>query len=51
MSMLPASFGATIVGAIQTGSGTYVTAFLVFLGVTAVVILLDLAFRGAAQKL
>lgn len=24
MSMLPASFGATIVGAIQTGSGTYV---------------------------
>ena len=51
MSMLPASFGATIVGAIQTGSGTYVTAFLVFLGVTAVVILLDLAFRGAAKKL
>ena len=51
MSMLPASFGATIVGAIQTGSGTYVTAFLVFLGVTAVVILLDLAFRGAVKKL
>lgn len=50
MSMLPASFGATIVGAIQTGSGTYVTAFLVFLGVTAVVILLDLAFRGAAKN-
>lgn len=32
MSMLPASFGATIVGTVQTDSGTYATAFLLFLG-------------------
>ncbi len=51
MSMLPASFGATIVGAIQTGSGTYVTAFLVFLGVAALVVLLDAAFYAAAKKI
>ncbi len=51
MSMLPASFGATLVGAAQTGSGTYVTAFLLFLGVTALVVLLDLAFRYVARRL
>ena len=51
MSMLPASFGATLVGAAQTGSGTYVTAFLLFLGVTALVVLLDLAFRYVAKRL
>ena len=51
MSMLPASVGATLVGTAQTGSGTYVTAFLLFLGVTALVVLLDLAFRYGAKRL
>ena len=51
MSMLPASFGATIVGAIQTGSGTYASAFILFLVDAAAIILLDIIFRQVSTKL
>lgn len=51
MSMLPASFGATIMGSIQTASGSYTTAFMVFLGVTAIVIVLDLLLCRTAKKM
>lgn len=51
MSMLPASFGSTIVGCIQTASGSYYTACLLLLADAAVVIVLDLLFRRSSTRL
>ena len=51
MSMLPASLGASIVGALQTKSGSYTGAFVFFIGIIATVFILNVFFNREAKKI
>lgn len=51
MSMLPASLGASIIGTIQTRSGSYNDAFVFFIGVIFAVFILNFIFAKHSQRL
>jgi len=49
LSLIPASLSATIVGSLQTATGIYVSAFVMFLGVCVLLYVLVFFFRKAAK--